>query len=111
VFPDHDFADVSPTHFIYHSNLRVVVDTIDERLGPICTPALLKRLWEVVDTEIGIAECLVFSYAADPLSEIQKSNRLKSESNYDMQSQSRSETAIMTQLDEVDDPFWDDGCM
>jgi hypothetical protein len=117
VFPDHDFTEVNPARFIHHPDLRVVVDDINNKLAPICTPNLLKRLWDVVDTQIGIADCLVFSYCADAIPDVLSSNQVHSDPSLNLvPDQSNvifSEASATPPLleYEVDDPFWDDGCL
>lgn len=104
VFPDYDFTDVSPTRFLHHPNLRIVIDSISQKLSLICNASLLTRLWDVVDTEIGIAECLVFSYAADPLSVLSKST-------IESFGGSAIERGLGMPSEDEDDPFWGEGCM
>jgi len=73
-FPDYDFSSVKPEQFKKEPNLRMVVNYINTVLGSVVPdyPAFSGKMLSVLEEEIRIRECDIYSYIegeADAFSE------------------------------------------
>jgi len=73
-FPDYDFSSVKPEQFKKEPNLHLVVNYINTALGSVVPDyqSLSGKMWSVLEEEIRIRECDIYSYIegeADPFSE------------------------------------------
>lgn len=87
VFPDYDFSDLKPEVFSLQAPLSAVVHHVNTTLfntGVNKSVASFNefsgRMWERIDSAIGLSDTEVYSFAGDT-------------------------------FDELDDPFWERGCM
>jgi len=67
-FPDYDFSSVKPEQFTRENNLHMIVNYINTILSPVLTDYhdFGAKLWNVLDTEIRIRECEIYSYIPEP---------------------------------------------
>jgi len=73
-FPDYDFSSIKPEQFKKEPNLRLVANHINSVLGSVVSDyaAFSGKMWTVLEEEIRIRECDIYSYIeseADPFSE------------------------------------------
>lgn len=63
-FPDYDFSNVRPSHFVKMSPI-VVVKAVNSKLSELAAqkPLLLKNLWDALDETMSLNETEVYSYA------------------------------------------------
>ncbi|CAB3997746.1 repressor of RNA polymerase III transcription MAF1 homolog [Paramuricea clavata] len=66
--PDYDFSNAKSEEFSREPNLQLVIDAIDSGLSGVLEESYCQfkhKLWNAIEAEIQLADCIVYSYNPD----------------------------------------------